>query len=385
MKKIFVLFFVIVVVFSCVVPFASADTLTGGSETIESPYTFNGILPSFTGIITFNSDLSRFPVLDGGYDNYLLALFNNLRFDLIQNSSGGYTLDFSLANYTNTVVGALNGDFNKVGFSLSYSADSSLNTSSFYNRELYFRNNFISDIGSSRNTAFTVTDIVYNTESLRFLSLKTEGIDSNGYEISAYGYLVYYHMVQDDFDISDLYYRTTSFDNNTNSAVIRYYDYNGRYFQLRFPSNINTSTAWLNYWSNRYISDLSSLLTMCYVPTTVFYYPRDLVDNDYYQLGYDEGEKAGYEKGKDEYYQIGVDAGVEAGRILGFNEAYDKALLEVGNFTFTGLISSVFDVPIKAFRGLLDFNVLGVDMAQFVLSLFSLSLIIVVIRFMLAR
>lgn len=77
------------------------------------------------------------------------------------------------------------------------------------------------------------------------------------------------------------------------------------------------------------------------------------------------------------YYNEGYRVGQEIG--------YANGVADQGDYSFFGLISSVIDAPIKAFRGLLDFNVLGVDMASFMLSLFSVALILCVIKLILGR
>ena len=44
------------------------------------------------------------------------------------------------------------------------------------------------------------------------------------------------------------------------------------------------------------------------------------------------------------------------------------------------MISAVVDVPVRAFKSLFNFEILGTDMTSFALSIVSLSLIVAVIK-----
>lgn len=77
-----------------------------------------------------------------------------------------------------------------------------------------------------------------------------------------------------------------------------------------------------------------------------------------------QGYNKGYQDGKTAGYDLGFHAGVE----------------DNGDYTFMGLLGSVFDAPISAFRGLFDFEILGTNMQGFVLALLTLSVIVVIIK-----
>lgn len=89
-----------------------------------------------------------------------------------------------------------------------------------------------------------------------------------------------------------------------------------------------------------------------------------------YLIGYDEGYNVGYDDGDGAGYNRGYGVGFNAG----------QADAASGNYTFLALIGSVLDAPISAFKGLLDFELLGVNMSSFVLAIMSLCVIIVIIR-----
>lgn len=74
---------------------------------------------------------------------------------------------------------------------------------------------------------------------------------------------------------------------------------------------------------------------------------------------------------------------IENARQKGFAEA--EAMFNNGNadYSFFGLISAVIDAPIKAMRGLLNFDILGVNMFAFVTSLFSLAVVLMIVKLLL--
>ena len=92
----------------------------------------------------------------------------------------------------------------------------------------------------------------------------------------------------------------------------------------------------------------------------------------------------------DKVYDAGFVAGqdsmqgaIENARQQGFAEA--QKMFDNGNadYSFFGLISAVIDAPIKAVRGLLNFDILGVNMFAFVTSLFSLAVVLMIVKLLL--
>lgn len=101
------------------------------------------------------------------------------------------------------------------------------------------------------------------------------------------------------------------------------------------------------------------------------------LSNDVYiNMGYSQA-KAYY----DELIKSKSQESFLQGKAIGYDLGYQEGKLEGGDYTFTSLIGAVFDAPISAFRGLFNFEILGVNMQGFVLALLTLSVIIIVIRF----
>ena len=88
------------------------------------------------------------------------------------------------------------------------------------------------------------------------------------------------------------------------------------------------------------------------------------------------------------------DSGYKNGSIVGYNQGYKDAILKTsqGEFTFTGLLSSVIEAPVNVLigkyddstgsriGGLFNFDFLGYNMSTFLMSLFSLAVIICIAR-----
>lgn len=89
-------------------------------------------------------------------------------------------------------------------------------------------------------------------------------------------------------------------------------------------------------------------------------------------------------------YQVGYDKGYNDGNAN--KEAYGQAQKEVGkqegiaqanDYSFTSLISAVFDVPIQTLFGMLNFNILGVNVLTFITSILSIMLLVFIIKLIL--
>lgn len=103
------------------------------------------------------------------------------------------------------------------------------------------------------------------------------------------------------------------------------------------------------------------------------------LSGDFYNSGYNNGyldAKEGFEEEKSNIYN----SGFESGKIAGYNDGYNAGKDVSDNYTFMGLIGAVFDAPIEAFKGLFNFDILGVNMQGFVLAMLTLAVIIIVIR-----
>lgn len=98
----------------------------------------------------------------------------------------------------------------------------------------------------------------------------------------------------------------------------------------------------------------------------------DFAISDAYQQGYDYAKQF-----YDNYYSPNG---------LGYQTIYNRgyyAYPTEDHFTFQKLIYSVIDVPVQAFTNLFDYDILGVNMKTFYLSLFTLAVIVTILRLVL--
>lgn len=132
----------------------------------------------------------------------------------------------------------------------------------------------------------------------------------------------------------------------------------------------------------------------------------------------------GYQSASDEYFNNGYNTGFSDGEKSGYNTGfsagdsagYSRGLEDSNNYSFLSLFGAVFDAPIQALfggtqrlpagtkitdsngntitlqtattvnrGGLLNFELMGVNLSGFVLALFSLSILIAVIKFALGK
>lgn len=64
----------------------------------------------------------------------------------------------------------------------------------------------------------------------------------------------------------------------------------------------------------------------------------------------------------------------------GYNEGYAAGVKASSEFTFMGLLSAVIDVPIQAFTGLFNFDLLGINLLNFFLAIFTVCCVLAVLR-----
>lgn len=109
----------------------------------------------------------------------------------------------------------------------------------------------------------------------------------------------------------------------------------------------------------------------------------DLVDNNItWQSGFDVGYESGLDDGLTVGGQQGYNNGFYQGRIEGYNKGFIAGQKDTASnsYTFLGLLGAVVDAPIQALTGLLDFEIFGVNMSSFFISLIALAVIIIIIR-----
>lgn len=156
---------------------------------------------------------------------------------------------------------------------------------------------------------------------------------------------------------------------NSFITYCRYYDTNSNYIEV--------SCVTLSDYNRTSSGQLEpGVLSALTIPTRSYTFTTFLSDNEIYQQGVLDGEVEGFENGKNQGYTQGYSRGFEEGKNYGYNEALNNN----NPYTFDALISSVLDVPVRTFTSLFNFTILGVNLAEFMLGLFTFCIIITLVR-----
>lgn len=181
--------------------------------------------------------------------------------------------------------------------------------------------------------------------------------------------------VQSITDLDSSYTRTWVGDlpvGLTNDSVIQIQTLLSQVMSFGYKTNVmNTSeSSYQSGYNNGYQEGLGD---------------KDTIRKEGYNQGYQAGQEnfEGQLAAQETIRQEGYNQGYQEGKVAGREVGYQEGVADQGDYTFMGLIGAVFDAPIQAFKGLLSFEVLGVDMTAFVSSLFGLAVILVIIKLIL--
>lgn len=102
-----------------------------------------------------------------------------------------------------------------------------------------------------------------------------------------------------------------------------------------------------------------------------------------YNTGYDKGNSNGYNTG----YQSGYDKGYNEGKAYGYNEGFNEGY-EQGtgsDNTLVGMIYAIVDVPFKVLKDSMNFNFLGINVADFIFSALTMIIVIKIFKFVFGK
>lgn len=156
----------------------------------------------------------------------------------------------------------------------------------------------------------------------------------------------------------------------------------------------NTNSVYMfNYYFTETPNDLSQL------PKNYKYYVSNVSGNDEYSIGFEDGQNKGYTQGYNQGYDNGTTNGIND--VLNNLENYDlyteQEYLEYGttkynqgyttgldeatdnDFTMWGLISSIMTAPALLIKESLNFNFFGINVANIVFFLITISIVVFII------
>ncbi len=102
-----------------------------------------------------------------------------------------------------------------------------------------------------------------------------------------------------------------------------------------------------------------------------------------YNTCYDKGNSNGYNTG----YQSGYDKGYNEGKAYGYNEGFNKGYEQGagGNNTLVGMIYAIVDAPFKVLKDSMNFNFLGINVADFIFSALTMIIVIKIFKFVFGK
>ncbi len=268
---------------------------------------------------------------------------------------GSFSYDKEVvSNFISSYDGYLNNNFvysenGDDGASSNIFLRITCNNSDLYNNFYYFDKN---------NTLFTYNGVVYNAFAFsRLVSSTIEGSASNDIRFYTLGS----NTIQVVINFSD--YTTNKpdlslmFKNLSISSI-----YNGRTYIIApyslYNAYITNDVDTYSIYNSAFLLGVSSS------------------GADMYSTGYSNGYTAGAAASADIYYQ----SGYNDGNIYGYNRGYNAGLDNSGNYNFTNLLSAVIDTPVKYFQSLFNFELLGVNLSGFLTALFTLCVIVTIVK-----
>ncbi len=177
-----------------------------------------------------------------------------------------------------------------------------------------------------------------------------------------------------------------------NRYLISFYDYDNRLLSsvnVSFGYRINSSDipniSRVGYtfdgWSSSVDGFTTSDIVYCdidftakYTIITEFWQGYEYAKDENYSNGYDDG----YLTGKDDFYSSGYDDGYSSGYGVGFSEGESSAMSSKD--TFASLMYSIIDAPFNVLSNAFSFEIFGINLSYFLISIVSLLLVTVVIK-----
>lgn len=291
--------------------------------------------------------------------------------------SSGFTFTGSDLSFHYSFRTAINGD----------------DTSAVYPMNLHYiyssdANNVLQSLG------FVATIPVWRTygdNPIFTRNVDFEFLNSSYFTISNGSYLGYIYQPLLGADVRDTFYFFASTFNSTGNIImgkptsfvysvalhygsicdyIVYYDNNGNSLMLMhfFYKNLSSSSI---YYYDFYLS-----------PYRRYYFNDglNLTDNEYYNQGYQQGQQNGYNTGYNAGESAGYKDGYSVGQTTGYNNGYSDGMEDSNQYTFLNLLSATIDAPVKYFQSLFNFELLGVNLQGFLTGLFTLCVIVTIVK-----
>lgn len=161
------------------------------------------------------------------------------------------------------------------------------------------------------------------------------------------------------------------------------YDWNGNIYNIEVEyETLDGGFYKLLYYDGleyRYLGDDTNYHTFyIYVGTNTGDYNAGYIDG--YNAGYDVGYDAGLSAGDTQGYNRGYSAGLIDGDASGYARGYAQGLEDGDGITWTGLFTSAIEVPVNVLQGILNFEILGVNLWSFFGAIVALCVVLIVVK-----
>lgn len=143
--------------------------------------------------------------------------------------------------------------------------------------------------------------------------------------------------------------------------------------------SIATFTNNISYVYNSQNLDIDSVNYIYFVATGTSL--LDIVvniSNNGYSQGFSDGYNQGYNQGETNGYNQGYTQGEQNGYNQGYNDGYNKGTS--GQNSLYDMVLAVVDTPFRVFNQIFDFDVLGINIKNIVLSFATVAIAIFVIK-----
>ena len=166
----------------------------------------------------------------------------------------------------------------------------------------------------------------------------------------------------------------TSNGTNFNQIVIDPTEVRYRVRQRNEYITIWTSTGgWVQGYNTLRITIMPTVEESFYnwFISNLYRYTDEIQDilNQAYEDGYKNGENDGYKDGYND------------GENIGYSKGYTQGIADSGEYSFLSLLTSVIDAPVNVLMDMLDFEILGTNLAAVIISILSVMLILALIYF----
>lgn len=320
----------------------AGDTPAGNKTLKNIQLEYGSVATNYTPYVsdTFSSGNTYIPISMYSNNSLVSDLENFVLFNVnfkIKNGVGAFSGQYFLQSISLNIFNA------DIGVDTD-SCTSSVNLTSFSNGFVSFGDLFVSG-GSS----------YYYKIYYSFSSISNTGVVTMG------------------LPVKSVLNMELSNDNTCITTSITFYDSKNNYVLFKLDclsSLISTNTQIVeNYCLKNYVN----------------YYDNafNFTDSEKYNQGYLNGESDGYTKGYSVGKNDGYNQGFSQGKNVGYNNGYNQGVSESNDYTFLGLISATIDAPITYFTSLFNFELLGVNLSAFLTGLFTLCVIITIVRLVL--